>query len=71
MGTLYQMSIVTGILISYAINYLLRGVGPANWRWMFITGVFPSVLFFAMLLSSCKPRPTRSCATSCIKLPGK
>lgn len=51
MGTLYQMSIVTGILISYAINYLLRGVGPANWRWMFITGVFPSVLFFAMLLS--------------------
>ena len=51
MGTLYQMSIVTGILISYAINYLLRDIGPANWRWMFITGVIPSVLFFAMLLS--------------------
>jgi MFS transporter, SP family, arabinose:H+ symporter len=51
MGTLYQMSIVTGILISYAINYLLRGAGAANWRWMFFTGVFPSVLFFAMLLS--------------------
>jgi MFS transporter, SP family, arabinose:H+ symporter len=51
MGTLYQMSIVIGILISYAINYLLRDVGPANWRWMFITGVIPSVLFFAMLLS--------------------
>ena len=50
MGTLYQMSIVTGILISYAINYLLCGAGPANWRWMFITGVLPSVLFFAMLL---------------------
>ncbi|MGH9583992.1 MAG: sugar porter family MFS transporter, partial [Bryobacteraceae bacterium] len=50
MGTLYQMSIVTGILISYAINYLLRDAGPANWRWMFITGVIPSVLFFAMLL---------------------
>ena len=51
MGTLYQMSIVTGILISYAINFALRGAGPANWRWMFFTGVFPSVLFFAMLLS--------------------
>ena len=51
MGTLYQMSIVTGILISYAINYLLRDIGSANWRWMFITGVIPSVLFFAMLLS--------------------
>ncbi len=50
MGTLYQLSIVTGILISYAINYLLRDVGPANWRWMFITGLAPSVLFFAMLL---------------------
>jgi len=51
MGTLYQMSIVIGILISYAINYLLRDVGPDNWRWMFLTGVIPSVLFFAMLLS--------------------
>jgi MFS transporter, SP family, arabinose:H+ symporter len=52
LGTLYQMSIVTGILISYAINYLLRDVGSANWRWMFITGVIPSILFFAMLLSA-------------------
>ena len=50
MGTLYQMSIVTGILISYTINYLLRDMGPANWRWMFLTGVIPSVLFFLMLL---------------------
>jgi MFS transporter, SP family, arabinose:H+ symporter len=51
MGTLYQMSIVIGILISYALNYLLRDVGPDNWRWMFLTGVIPSILFFAMLLS--------------------
>ncbi|MGA8595814.1 MAG: sugar porter family MFS transporter [Bryobacteraceae bacterium] len=51
MGALYQMSIVTGILISYAINYVLRGTGSANWRWMFITGVVPSVFFFAMLVS--------------------
>jgi MFS transporter, SP family, arabinose:H+ symporter len=49
MGTLYQMSIVIGILISYCINYLLRDIGPANWRWMFITGVIPSVLFFLLL----------------------
>ncbi|HEY7305041.1 MAG TPA: sugar porter family MFS transporter [Bryobacteraceae bacterium] len=51
LGTLYQMSIVTGILTSYAINYLLRGVGSGNWRWMFMTGVVPSLLFFALLLS--------------------
>ncbi len=47
--TLYQMSIVIGILLSYSINYLLRDMGPANWRWMFITGVIPSLLFFVLL----------------------
>lgn len=50
MGTLYQLSIVVGILISYAINYLLRDAGSDNWRWMFMTGAIPSALFFAMLL---------------------
>jgi sugar porter (SP) family MFS transporter len=49
MGTLYQLSIVVGILISYCINYLMRNAGAANWRWMFITGVVPSVLFFILL----------------------
>ena len=49
MGTLYQLSIVVGILVSYCINYLLRNAGAANWRWMFITGVVPSVLFFILL----------------------
>src|ERR1019366_5903089 len=37
MGTLYQLSIVMGVLISYCINYLLRNAGASNWRWMFIT----------------------------------
>ena len=50
MGTLYQMSIVIGILVSYCINYLLRDLGPDNWRWMFLTGVIPSVIFFGLLL---------------------
>jgi len=49
MGTLYQMSIITGILISYCINYLLRNTGEANWRWMFLTGVAPSLLFLIMI----------------------
>jgi sugar porter (SP) family MFS transporter len=47
---LYQLSIVTGILVSYCINYLLRDIGPANWRWMFATGVIPAVFFFVLLL---------------------
>lgn len=50
MGTLYQLSIVTGIVVSYCINYSLRNVGPDNWRWMFITGVIPSAILFALLL---------------------
>lgn len=50
MGTLYQLSIVVGILLSYCINYLLRNAGAANWRWMFITGIVPSVIFFLLML---------------------
>ncbi len=49
LGALYQMSIVTGILVSYCINYLLRDAGADNWRWMFLTGVLPSLLFLALL----------------------
>jgi sugar porter (SP) family MFS transporter len=47
-GTLvaiYQLTIVLGILISYTINYGLHEL-ENNWRWMFATGVIPSVLFF-------------------------
>jgi MFS transporter, SP family, arabinose:H+ symporter len=50
-GTLvaiYQMTIVLGILISYIINYWLHDVDN-NWRWMFATGIVPSVLFFTGL----------------------
>ena len=50
LGTLYQLSIVTGILVSYCINYLLRNSGPNNWRWMFLTGVIPSMILFVLLL---------------------
>jgi SP family arabinose:H+ symporter-like MFS transporter len=49
MGTFYQISIITGIVISYCINYLLRNAGEANWRWMFSTGILPSAGFLAMI----------------------
>jgi MFS transporter, SP family, arabinose:H+ symporter len=52
MCALYQMSIVTGILASYCINYLLRDAGEDNWRWMFLTGVIPSVVFLLLLWRS-------------------
>ena len=47
--SIYQLTIVTGILCSYTINYWLHDADN-NWRWMFATGVVPSVLFFAGLL---------------------
>ena len=50
LGALYQMSIVSGVLISYAVNFMLRNTGANNWRWMFLTGVFPSLAFFFMLV---------------------
>jgi SP family arabinose:H+ symporter-like MFS transporter len=45
----YQLSIVLGILISYLINFLLKDVGDANWRWMFATGIIPSLVLFILL----------------------
>ncbi|NWF84221.1 MAG: sugar porter family MFS transporter [Bryobacteraceae bacterium] len=48
--TLYQMAIVTGILASYFINWLLAGLGPNSWRWMFATAAAPSLAFFIALL---------------------
>jgi MFS transporter, sugar porter (SP) family len=45
---IYQLTIVLGILCSYTINYWLQNIDN-NWRWMFATGVVPSVLFFVGL----------------------
>jgi SP family arabinose:H+ symporter-like MFS transporter len=42
---IYQLAIVMGILCSYTINYGLHNIAN-NWRWMFATGIIPSVLFF-------------------------
>ena len=45
---IYQLAIVLGILCSYCINFWLHDVDN-NWRWMFATGIAPSVLFFTGL----------------------
>jgi MFS transporter, SP family, arabinose:H+ symporter len=47
--SIYQLAIVFGILCSYTINYGLHNIDN-NWRWMFATGIVPSVLFFVGLL---------------------
>jgi len=47
----YQLAIVFGILLAYFSNYLLDGVGPNNWRWMFASQAAPSLLFWLLLLA--------------------
>jgi SP family arabinose:H+ symporter-like MFS transporter len=47
---LNQMAIVTGILLAYSVNWLLSGIGPSGWRWMFAVAAIPSMLFFFALL---------------------
>ena len=46
--TIYQLAITFGILVSYLVNYALHDV-ENNWRWMFGTGLIPSVIFFVGL----------------------
>jgi sugar porter (SP) family MFS transporter len=47
--TIYQLAITLGILVSYLVNYGLHEVDN-NWRWMFATGLLPSILFFIGLI---------------------
>ena len=46
--SIYQLAIVLGILCSFTINYGLHNLDN-NWRWMFATGIVPSVVFFVGL----------------------
>ncbi len=46
--TIYQLAITMGILTAYLINFALHDV-ENNWRWMFATGLIPSILFFVGL----------------------
>jgi SP family arabinose:H+ symporter-like MFS transporter len=48
---LYQLAIVTGILLAYFTNYALNDFGEHNWRWMFGTQAIPSFLFLLLLLA--------------------
>ncbi len=44
-----QLTIVSGILLAFISNYLLINTGENNWRWMFMAGAVPAVLFFITL----------------------
>jgi SP family arabinose:H+ symporter-like MFS transporter len=46
---LNQMTIVTGILLSYLVNWLLAFNAQNGWRWMFACAAVPAVAFFVAL----------------------
>jgi SP family arabinose:H+ symporter-like MFS transporter len=46
---LNQMTIVTGILLSYLVNWLLAFNAQNGWRWMFAAAAVPAVAFFIAL----------------------
>lgn len=51
-----QFAIISGMLIIYFVNYLVAKSGNEQWlvsdgwRWMFFSGVIPSVIFLILLL---------------------
>jgi len=51
MGIAFQVNVVSGILLAYLINYLLRGVGGENdWRYMLGVIAIPSLIFCLLML---------------------
>jgi sugar porter (SP) family MFS transporter len=49
--SLNQFAIISGILISYLAGWLLSHLGEESWRWMFLSAVLPSLLFFFALFT--------------------
>ncbi len=47
---LYQLNIVTGILIAYVSNYLLGGIEMGAWRWMLGVEAIPAAVYSLMVL---------------------
>ena len=49
MVALYQLAIVSGILLAYGAGYAFADIVPNNWRWMFASQALPALLFFIPL----------------------
>ncbi|UXM69192.1 sugar porter family MFS transporter [Elizabethkingia anophelis] len=55
--SVFQLGIVTGILVIYFVNAYIAGIHneawniSTGWRWMFGSGIIPSVIFILLLLT--------------------
>ncbi len=46
---LFQFNVVLGILLAFASNYLIKGSGVNDWRWMLGVEALPAALFVALV----------------------
>lgn len=49
MTAMFQFNVISGILIAYVSNYLLREAGAEPWRWMLGVAGIPAFIFLAAL----------------------
>jgi len=49
MTALFQFNVISGILIAYVSNYLLRNAGDEPWRWMLGVAGIPSAIYLIAL----------------------
>ena len=49
MTAMFQFNVISGILIAYVSNYLLREAGAEPWRWMLGVAGIPASLFLVLL----------------------
>lgn len=55
--SVFQLGIVTGILVIYFVNAYIAGIHneawniSTGWRWMFGSGIIPSIIFILLLLT--------------------
>lgn len=49
MTAMFQINVISGILIAYISNFLLRDVGAEPWRWMLGVAGIPAILYFLFL----------------------
>lgn len=51
LAAMFQFNIVFGILIAYASNALLAGIGESAWRWMLGVEAIPAIIYTLMCLT--------------------
>ena len=49
MTAMFQINVISGILIAYISNFLLRDFGAEPWRWMLGVAGIPALLYFILI----------------------